>query len=129
VPVPVSSFHVIPIPVSPQHIESGGGQSRIHHSEIRRGPRRIGARPSEARALSIAEPVPASLWLSIACRGAIDPSPAWWFIGSLHLRSWARERLIPRFYGVVSAQTEKVVEFFLEHEAVEAMIGEVRRRA
>ena len=30
------------------------------------------------------------------------------------------------FYGVVSAQTEKVVEFFLEHEAAEAMIGEVR---
>ena len=30
------------------------------------------------------------------------------------------------FYGVVSAQTEKVVEFFLEREAAEAMIGEVR---
>jgi hypothetical protein len=30
------------------------------------------------------------------------------------------------FYGVVSAQTEKVVEFFLGREAVEAMIGEVR---
>ena len=30
------------------------------------------------------------------------------------------------FYGVVSAQTEKVVEFFLEREAGEAMIGEVR---
>ena len=29
------------------------------------------------------------------------------------------------FYGVVSAQTEKVVEFFLEREAAEAMIGEV----
>jgi hypothetical protein len=29
-------------------------------------------------------------------------------------------------YGVVSAQTEKVVEFFLEREAAEAMIGEVR---
>jgi hypothetical protein len=29
------------------------------------------------------------------------------------------------FYGVVSAQTEKVVEFFLD-EAAEAMIGEVR---
>jgi hypothetical protein len=29
------------------------------------------------------------------------------------------------FYGV-SAQTEKVVEFFLEREAAEAMIGEVR---
>jgi hypothetical protein len=28
------------------------------------------------------------------------------------------------FYGVVSAQTEKVVEFFLEREAAEAMIGE-----
>jgi hypothetical protein len=31
-----------------------------------------------------------------------------------------------RFYGVASAQTEKVVEFFLEREATEAMIGEVR---
>jgi hypothetical protein len=30
------------------------------------------------------------------------------------------------FYGVVSAQTENVVEFFLEREAAEAMIGEVR---
>jgi hypothetical protein len=31
------------------------------------------------------------------------------------------------FYGVVvSAQTEKVVEFFLEREAAEAMIREVR---
>ena len=30
------------------------------------------------------------------------------------------------FCGVVSAQTEKVVEFFLEPEAAEAMIGEVR---
>jgi hypothetical protein len=30
------------------------------------------------------------------------------------------------FHGVVSAQTEKVVEFFLEREAAEAMIGEVR---
>jgi hypothetical protein len=30
------------------------------------------------------------------------------------------------FYGVVSAQTEKVVEFFLEQEAAGAMIGEVR---
>jgi hypothetical protein len=30
------------------------------------------------------------------------------------------------FYGVVSAQTEKVVEFFLEPDAAEAMIGEVR---
>ena len=30
------------------------------------------------------------------------------------------------FYGVVSAQTEKVVEFFREREAAEAMIGEVR---
>ena len=30
------------------------------------------------------------------------------------------------FYGVVSAQTEKVVEFLLEREAAEAMIGEVR---
>jgi hypothetical protein len=29
------------------------------------------------------------------------------------------------FYGVVS-QTEKVVEFFLERDAAEAMIGEVR---
>ena len=29
-------------------------------------------------------------------------------------------------YGVVSAQTEKVVEFFLEREAAEVMIGEVR---
>ena len=28
-------------------------------------------------------------------------------------------------YGVVSAQTEKIVEFFLEREAAEAMIGEV----
>ena len=28
--------------------------------------------------------------------------------------------------GVVSAQTEKVVEFFVEREAAEAMIGEVR---
>jgi hypothetical protein len=30
------------------------------------------------------------------------------------------------FYGVISAQTEKVVEFFLEREAAEAMIDEVR---
>ena len=30
------------------------------------------------------------------------------------------------FYGVVSAQTEKVVEFFLERDAAEAMIDEVR---
>jgi hypothetical protein len=30
------------------------------------------------------------------------------------------------FYGVVTAQTEKVVEFFLEREATEAMIGEDR---
>ena len=30
------------------------------------------------------------------------------------------------FYGVVSARTEKVVEFFLEREAAEAMIGEVK---
>jgi hypothetical protein len=30
------------------------------------------------------------------------------------------------FYGVVSAQTEKVVEFFLEREAAAAMIDEVR---
>jgi hypothetical protein len=30
------------------------------------------------------------------------------------------------FYGVVSAQTEKVVEFFLERDAAEAMIVEVR---
>jgi hypothetical protein len=31
-----------------------------------------------------------------------------------------------RFYDVGSAQTEKVVEFFLEREAAEAMIDEVR---
>jgi hypothetical protein len=30
------------------------------------------------------------------------------------------------FYGVVSAQTERVVEFFLERNAAEAMIREVR---
>ncbi len=30
------------------------------------------------------------------------------------------------FYGVVSAQTEKVVKFFLEREAAQAMIREVR---
>ena len=30
------------------------------------------------------------------------------------------------FYGVVSAQTERVVGFFLERGAAEAMIGEVR---
>ena len=30
------------------------------------------------------------------------------------------------FYGVVSAQTEKVVEFFLEREAAETMIRDVR---
>jgi hypothetical protein len=30
------------------------------------------------------------------------------------------------FYGVVSAQSEKVVEFFLEREEAEAMIDEVR---
>ena len=30
------------------------------------------------------------------------------------------------FYGVVSAQTERVVEFFLERDAAEAMIREVR---
>jgi len=30
------------------------------------------------------------------------------------------------FYGVVSAQTEKVFDFFLEREAAEAMIGEAR---
>jgi hypothetical protein len=35
--------------------------------------------------------------------------------------SWRRP-----FYGVVSAQTEKVVEFFLGREAAEAMICEVR---
>jgi hypothetical protein len=29
-------------------------------------------------------------------------------------------------YGIISAQTEKVVEFFLEPDAAEAMIGEVR---
>ena len=29
-------------------------------------------------------------------------------------------------YGVVSAQTKKVVEFFLEREGAEAMIDEVR---
>jgi hypothetical protein len=32
----------------------------------------------------------------------------------------------PTKRGVVSARTEKVVEFFLEREAAEAMIGEVR---
>jgi hypothetical protein len=31
-----------------------------------------------------------------------------------------------RALGVVSAQTERVVEFFLEREAAEAMIDEVR---
>jgi hypothetical protein len=31
------------------------------------------------------------------------------------------------FYGVVSAQTEKVIEFFLERDAAEAMIREVRK--
>jgi hypothetical protein len=31
------------------------------------------------------------------------------------------------FYGVVSARTERVVEFFLEREATEAMIGGVGR--
>jgi hypothetical protein len=31
------------------------------------------------------------------------------------------------FYGVVSAQTEKVVEFFVERDGAEAMIGEVRQ--
>jgi hypothetical protein len=30
------------------------------------------------------------------------------------------------FYGVVSAQTEKVVEFFLERKAAAVMIREVR---
>jgi hypothetical protein len=30
------------------------------------------------------------------------------------------------FYGVVSGQTEKVVEFFLERDAADAMIDEVR---
>jgi hypothetical protein len=30
------------------------------------------------------------------------------------------------FYGVVGAQTEKVVEFFLKRDAAEAMIREVR---
>jgi hypothetical protein len=30
------------------------------------------------------------------------------------------------FYGVVSAQTEKVVEFFLELDGAQAMIREVR---
>lgn len=30
------------------------------------------------------------------------------------------------FYGVASAQTEAVVEFFLEREPAEAMIDEVR---
>jgi len=33
------------------------------------------------------------------------------------------------FYGAVSAQTERVVEFFPEREATEAMIGEVREDA
>ena len=40
--------------------------------------------------------------------------------------SGAAYRSVVLFYGVVSAQTEKVVEFFLEREAAEAMIGEVR---
>ncbi len=31
------------------------------------------------------------------------------------------------FYGVVSAQTEAVVEFFVERDAAEAMIREVRK--
>jgi hypothetical protein len=39
------------------------------------------------------------------------------------LATYARDVL---FYGVVSAQTGKVVEFFLEREAAEAMIGYVR---
>lgn len=30
------------------------------------------------------------------------------------------------FYGVVTAETEKVVEFFLKREAAEDMISEVR---
>jgi hypothetical protein len=29
------------------------------------------------------------------------------------------------FYNVITARTEEVVEFFLEREAAEAMIGEV----
>jgi hypothetical protein len=33
------------------------------------------------------------------------------------------------FYGVVSAQTEKVVEFFFECDAAEAMIGQVSMTA
>ena len=33
------------------------------------------------------------------------------------------------FYGVVSARRRKVVEFFLERDAAEAMIGEIRERA
>jgi hypothetical protein len=39
----------------------------------------------------------------------------------------AGSRLVPLiFYGVVSAKTERVVEFFLECGAAEAMIVEVR---
>jgi hypothetical protein len=30
------------------------------------------------------------------------------------------------FYGVISIQTEKVVEFFLDRDAAEPMIGELR---
>ena len=30
------------------------------------------------------------------------------------------------FYGVVSARTEKVVQFFLEREAADAIVDEVR---
>jgi hypothetical protein len=41
-------------------------------------------------------------------------------------RSAAAYHVVVLFYGVVSAQTEKVVEFFLERETAEAMIGEVR---
>jgi hypothetical protein len=40
-----------------------------------------------------------------------------------YIRTYAHAVL---FYGVVSAQTEKVVEFFLEREAAVAMIREVR---
>jgi hypothetical protein len=46
--------------------------------------------------------------------------------GLAYLRKPTRTYAGLLFYGVVSAQTEKVVEFFLEREAGEAMIDELR---
>src|SRR5215204_111869 len=52
--------------------------------------------------------------------GAAPPLPTW-------IRGTERQRMLTVCASnVVSAQTEKVVEFFLKREAAGAMIGEVR---